>query len=116
MAPLRYEWRGRGLVSGSGIGYRAGSSRVPRCVPGSGPIISFMLTMSGPSGVPCGRLRSRKACSGCGIPWSPTMRFSLGLSGLSVPPVPTMYVGMMMNGPGPSGSIRSSARRSFLYL
>ena len=38
-----------------------------------------------------------------------TIRFSFGLSGLSVPPVPTMYAGIVTNGPGPSGSIVPAA-------
>ena len=85
-------------------------------LPGSGPIMSFMETTIGPSGSPCGLLRSRTSWSACGAPWSPMMRFSVGLSGLSVPPVPTMNDGMIKNGPGPSGESFSWARRSFMNL
>ena len=117
MAESPYACRGRTLLSGCGIGYFVASSMLPRVtLPGSGPIMSFKLTTIGPSGSPCGSLRSRTRWSACGAPWSPMMRFSLGLSGLSVPPVPTMYDGMVMNGPGPSGEICSCARRSFLHL
>ena len=86
-----YVCLGRGLLSGSGMGYLDSSSRWPRgVVPGVGPIMLFMDTSGGPSGGPWGEFRSLISCSGWGEVWSPMIRFSSGLSGLSVPPVPTM--------------------------